>query len=173
MLLNDRAQPPELAEAIVGQHFDFLYRLALSILHRPGDAADAAQEALVDAVLTIDRYEPGTNLRAWLARIVVNKCYGLLRKRTARQRLRSALRFLYSGNSRHGDLSDVLTKQEEVSRLRVALGKLSAKHKVVVSLRYLDGLSIREVAEILDVPEGTVHSRLHYALRTLRGWLIE
>jgi RNA polymerase sigma factor (sigma-70 family) len=167
LILAD-ASEETLAEAVVHKHYRRIYRLSLSILSDPDDAADAAQNALIAALADIERYEPGTNFRAWLSRIAVYKCYALLRRRKRHRALQKALEFVRGGTDaicteRARGLSSVTGED-----LWQAVEGLGAKHETVVRLRYMQGLPIREIAEILGVPEGTVHSRLHYAIRKLR-----
>jgi RNA polymerase sigma-70 factor (ECF subfamily) len=168
VLLNKRADSAAFAEAILGKYYDYIYRLCLSIVDDPADAADASQETFINAIADIDRYSVGTNFRAWLSRIAVFKCYAILRKRKIRKRLQSALRIIHSNTLNSPGPLDFVSKNEKVNELRSAIRELSSKHRVVIVLRYIHGLSIREMSEVLELREGTVHSRLHYAIRNLR-----
>jgi RNA polymerase sigma-70 factor, ECF subfamily len=106
----------------------------------------------------------------WLHRVALNLCYSRLgRRRVAQEPI---------GDDVAGSIADTAVlpheraeRQELRMIVRDGVGALSAKHQAVVVLYYLHGLSLQETAEVLDVAVGTVKSRLHYALRSLRGAL--
>lgn len=161
-----------LAESLLDQHYADIHRLALSILHDDAAADDAAQDTFITALRHIDRYEPGTNLRGWLSTITVNLCRDRLRRRNSRQRWGA----LWLGRqrdpvaqSRH--LESRHMRNEANRALWAAVNALDEKHRLPVILRYANDLSIREVAEALRIPEGTVHSRLHHASKKLAAAL--
>lgn len=166
---------PVVIESIVRAYYAPVYRLALSILDSSAEAEDAVQETFIKTALNLDRYRPGTNFKAWLSAIAVNTCRGMLRKRTTRERavLRAALQSLISNlpfsPSNHSFPEENLVKAETSDALRAALASLTEKHRIPVLLRFVHGLPIAEIAQILGVREGTVHSRLHYALKKLKG----
>jgi RNA polymerase sigma-70 factor (ECF subfamily) len=168
MLLHDEAGTPAFAEAVVRIHYDYIHRLCLSILRHDADASDAAQEAFIAALAGIHRYRPGTNFRAWLCSIAVHKCYGILRKHKAQQRLIDALRFALMNSPRSPNSTGHDPPGERRTELHLAIQELSPKHQVAVILRYVHGMSIKDMAAVLGIREGTVHSRLHYAIRNLR-----
>jgi RNA polymerase sigma-70 factor (ECF subfamily) len=168
MLLQEQADSPAFADEVVRKYHDYIYRLSLSILNDPADASDATQEALIDALFHIDRYRIGTNFRAWLSRIAVNKCYAILRKQKLQRKVRDAIRFKFLKDSSPANVLDTISENEKVRQLNLAIENLSSKHRVAIVLRYVHELSIKEIAEILGVREGTIHSRLHYAIRNLQ-----
>jgi RNA polymerase sigma-70 factor, ECF subfamily len=130
----------------------------------------AAEEIVVDtfarAHRAIERLEPDDSLRPWLYRVAVNLSYN--------RRPRKGVTF----SSLDDGTEDIAAEGESPSeaaeraeRRRVVLAcvdTLGPKHKIVVVLHYLNGLNLAEIAEIVEVPVGTVKSRLHYALRKLR-----
>lgn len=161
-----------LAESLLDTYFGDIHRLALSILHDEDAADDVAQDTFITALRHIGRYEPGTNLRAWLSTITVNLCRDRLRRRQARQRWG----VLWLGAQRQPgnharDLEAGHVRREANSALWQSVNALDEKHRLPVILRYANGLSIREVADVLNIPEGTVHSRLHHACRKLAATL--
>ncbi|MBE0411134.1 MAG: sigma-70 family RNA polymerase sigma factor [Anaerolineales bacterium] len=85
------ADDPRLIEALVLDHYNFVYRIALSILNDRHEADDAAQETFIKAVANLDSYQPGSRLKSWLATIAVNVCRGMLRKQKTRQNLQRGL----------------------------------------------------------------------------------
>lgn len=157
-----------LAESLLTYHYADIHRLALSILRDETEADDVAQDALITALRHIDRYDPGSNLRGWLSTITVNLCRDRLRRNSSRLRWRE----LFSrGQQQPADKSRALeirhARHETNTVLWTSVNALDAKHRLPVILRYANGFSIREVADMLHIPEGTVHSRLHHAIKKL------
>jgi RNA polymerase sigma-70 factor, ECF subfamily len=138
------------------------YRLAAHILSDPSDAEDAVQEALVLAWRGWVRLRDADRFGAWFDRILVNVCYERLR---GRRRSRSDVLPPDLG-ARPGDPFAATIARDAVGR---ALLRLSPEQRIVVVLRYWRDLSIEEIADRVRVPSGTVRSRLHYALRTLKS----
>jgi RNA polymerase sigma-70 factor, ECF subfamily len=138
------------------------YRLAAHILSSPADAEDAVQEALVLAWRGWPRLRTADRFGAWFDRILVNVCYERLR---GRKRSRSDV-LTPETETKAGDPFAVTIARDAIGR---ALHVLTPEQRVVVVLRYWRDLSIEEIAERVRVPSGTVRSRLHYAMRTLRS----
>jgi RNA polymerase sigma-70 factor (ECF subfamily) len=145
-----------------------LFRLALSILNDADKAEDAVQDALIRAARSIDRYRPGTNFKAWLYTITVNTCRDQLRKRAARSRLNRVWGAIHSQASPASRPETAALENESRARLWALVGDLGEKYRLVVILRLGQGISIREIGEILEVSEKTVYSRLYEALKQLR-----
>jgi RNA polymerase sigma-70 factor (ECF subfamily) len=168
LLLRGEGGTQAFAEVVLATYHSRVYRLCLSIVSDPADASDAAQEAFIDALSRIGRYRPGTNFRAWLSKIAVHKCYGLLRRRQRRRLIQHALERIHLT---HGGARGKVNKGQPScygDDLEEAIDALTAKQQVVIHLRYTRGLPIKQIAGLLGVPEGTVHSRLHYAIHNLR-----
>lgn len=158
-----------LVEFLVDQYYADIYRLALTILRDHADAEDVAQEALLIVLTRLEQYAHGTNFRAWLYTIVVNVSRGYLRKRHRRYSLNRLLGSLVSIEKPPPTPEESLQRNETELRLWQAVNTLNEKHRLPVILRYVQGLSIRDIAQILDLSEGTVRSRLYYAVRKLQG----
>ena len=145
---------------------DGIYRLGLAITKDPSAAEEIVVDTFARAHRAIERLEPDDSLRPWLYRVAVNLSYN--------RRPRKGVSF----SSLDDGTEDIAAEGESPSeaaeraeRRRVVLecvDTLGPKHKVVVVLHYLNGLNLAEIAEIVEVPVGTVKSRLHYALRKLR-----
>lgn len=168
LLKQDSSRKQLLAESLLDHHFADIHRLALSILHDDDAADDAAQDTFITALRHIDRYEPGTNLRGWLSTITVNLCRDRLRRTKSQQRWSA----LWLGRQRdpvaHSRHLESRHMRNEANRtLWTAVNALDEKHRLPIILRYANDLTIREVAEVLRIPEGTVHSRLHHASKKL------
>jgi RNA polymerase sigma-70 factor, ECF subfamily len=138
------------------------YRLAAHILSDRTDAEDAVQEALVLAWRGWPRLRNADRFGAWFDRILVNVCYERLR---GRKRSRSDVLTPETGD-KPGDPFAATIARDAIGR---ALHALTPEQRIVVVLRYWRDLSIEEIADRVRAPSGTVRSRLHYGLRTLRS----
>ena len=136
------------------------YRLAAHLLGDPADAEDATQEALLLAWRGWPRLRDPERFGAWFDRILVNVCYERLRRHR-----RSPTVELPEEVGVVVDAAATTLARDSVGR---ALLGLTPEQRIVVVLRYWRDLSIEEIADRLEVPSGTVRSRLHYALRSLR-----
>jgi RNA polymerase sigma-70 factor (ECF subfamily) len=163
----------QLVEALVAAYRAGLYRLACSILRDTDEAEDAVQATFLRAALSLGRYTPGSNFKAWLFTIAVNVCRGLLRKRKAQRALARLLGLAENRPGRTGGPEERLIQDEAAHRLWAAVERLDEKHRLVVVLRFEGGMSIAEVAQVLAIPEKTVYSRLYEAFRRLRRELAE
>jgi RNA polymerase sigma-70 factor (ECF subfamily) len=160
---------PRLSEALVSEYFNFVYHLGCSILGDPSEADDAAQEAFIQTLRSLGRYQPGTNFKAWLARIAINTCRSRQRKARTRQMLQDALQLRWLHQPpREQTPEEVAILSEGQRGLHQAVEDLPEKFRLPVLLRYVHGMSVPEIANVLEAPEGTIHSRLHYAHRRLR-----
>ena len=159
-------------EMFVRAHQQPVYRLALSILDDPAEAEEAAQDALVAALNALDTYRGDSAFTTWLYAITLNTCRTRLRKHRSRDRLLDTLKALFHLNGdgvSHPEESAIRTEADEV--VARAVNSLDEKHRLTVVLRYFNELSIAEIAQLLDISEGTVHSRLFTARERLRVML--
>lgn len=138
------------------------YRLAAHVLGDPSDAEDAVQDALVLAWRGWARLRDADRFGAWFDRILINVCYERLR---GRKRSRSDV-LPPELKARPSDPFAAAADRDAVGR---ALRHLSPEQRIVIVLRYWRDLSIEEIAERVRIPSGTVRSRLHYALQTLKA----
>jgi RNA polymerase sigma-70 factor (ECF subfamily) len=147
--------------ALTRRHIDAAYRLAWAILTDDVDADDATQDAFALAWRNRRSLRDQARFDAWFGRILVNVC-----RERLRQRARARTRPLAESDERSmADFSAQTSSRDAISR---AMTRLDADHRIVVVLRYWADLTVDEIAERLDVPPGTVKSRLHYALRSMR-----
>lgn len=135
-----------------------LYRVARCYLPTDADAADAVQEALTRAWAKRQTLRRPEYFRTWLTRILINVCKGMLR---ASKRLVPM-----------AEPPPPAPRPPEGDALRDALGRLDAKHRAPLILFYLDGYSVREVAGMLNLPQGTVKNRLFRARKALKDDLL-
>jgi RNA polymerase sigma-70 factor (ECF subfamily) len=165
MLQNGQGKSHIFAEALVRQYYDYIFRFAVSILGSHTDADDICQETFIDALLYIDRYSPGTNLKAWLSKIAVHKCQAFLRRQKLRHSWEQAVRNMQ--NIFHNSPSEMIMQSEKRREIWLEVNSLNDKHRISIILYYVYDLKVREIAIILDIPEGTVSSRLYYAAQKL------
>ena len=171
LLQRSHVSDPLVTEALVQHYYAFVYRLALSILDDPDEAEDAAQETFIAAVLNLDRYRGESSLKTWLYTIALNTCRGHLRKRKARQAMRKTWQAIQSVTPKPPTPEESAIQSEGNQLLWTAIDDLDEKHRLPIILRYAHGLSVPEIAQIMAISEGTVHSRLHYARRKLEAYL--
>lgn len=161
---------PDISD-LVGQHYPALYRLALTILDDPDEADDAAQESIIAAARAIDTYQGQASLRTWLFSITINTCRGRLRRKKARQALARTLAGIQSLFSHGHSPEDAAERSQQDAALWSAVDSLDDRHRMVVILRYVHDLPVAEIARVLGIEEGTVHSRLYYARHRLMDQL--
>jgi RNA polymerase sigma-70 factor (ECF subfamily) len=149
---------------LVAEHGPAARRLARLVLRDANDADDAVQDGLLAAWRAIARFDPRRPFRPWLMRIVLNAARDLRRRRTVRQTQVLA-----------GDEASRETPPDRQAgrallraRLQEALATLPERARVAVTLFDAEGYSHGEIAELLDVPEGTVRSDVFHARRNLR-----
>jgi RNA polymerase sigma factor (sigma-70 family) len=165
--------------ALVTQHQDRLYTIALRLLGDRRDAEEVAQDALVRAFRAISGYPPdrtaALRLRPWLASIAVNLARNR-RRRLDERRPPSQLEPMLDGG--FDVAADVLVRPDSAAdrretqrELASALLRLTPAVRAAIVLRHVDGLSVAEAAEALGKPEGTIKAQVHRGLRELRGGL--
>ena len=132
-----------------------LYATAYLLLHVTADCEDAVQEAVLRAWQRLPGLQNPQFFETWLTRIVINECKSQLRRRSRRGETELSPR-----------LAAPVSPEPE---LHAALTALKWKYRVVLTLKYIDGYTIEEIARILTLPRGTVASRLDQAKRLLRA----
>jgi len=147
-------------QALADEHLDAAYRLARVILRDQVEAEDATHDAFVQAWRKWSTLRDADRFEAWFDRILVNAC---------KDRLRRSNRTVARDISDELDVAtpDPYTRTHERDAIEQALATLSPDHRIVVALRFDRDLTTDEIARRLDIPVGTVSSRLHYALRKL------
>ena len=156
-------------EALFRAHWPRAYRAAYLVTHDAAAAEDIAQEAFLAAVRSLDRFDQRRPFGPWLHKIVVNRSIDWTRARAIRAEVGAgSLPEAPAGergrNSAKGTLSEEMTH---------GLAALSPEHRAVIVLRYLLEYTPGEIAKLLDLPRGTVNSRLRRGLDQLRERLAE
>ena len=156
---------------LVDRHKDLVYRVAMQITKNADDASDVLQDAFLKVYNSINAFRQESTFETWLYRIVVNLSIDAVKKRKRQQESMASLSGV-SDVHQSRDAQQDPTRQAERNELQEwvtqAVNSLSIKHRSVVILHELEGLSHPQIAEILDCSEGTVRSRLHYARKRLR-----
>ncbi|MBE9506422.1 MAG: sigma-70 family RNA polymerase sigma factor [Chloroflexi bacterium] len=151
--------------ALFDGYKNLVYKTAYLMLDNTDDAEDALQEVFVQVHRSLSTFRPSKGaFTTWLHRITVNHC--LNRRRKRRLPTLSLAEVSSTSLADHSPSPEGRLAEEET--IQQALGRLSEKQRAVAILRYYWDLSYAEIAQMLDIPVGTVKSRLNLALRTLR-----
>ncbi len=151
-------------ERLVGEHQQPVFRLAYLLLGEPDDAQDVAQETFIRAYHALHRFDTERPLRPWLLRIAANLAYN--QQRSLRRYLAALKRLAYEEPQ---VLQNAHQPESHADRaLGEAVGRLKWRHREAIYLRYFLGMSEAEMADALGIAPGTVKSRLHRALNSLR-----
>lgn len=158
-------------EALYERHHAYVFRTAYALTGDRGLAEEILQDTFVRAYRHRANLWVGRSPLPWLNRVALNLCYTRLGRRRLPTRVMDDV---VSDTLRDHALGpDEWAEQQELCQaVRSGIAALRPKHRSVVALYYLDGLSLQETAEALGVRLGTVKSRLHYALDTLRRELL-
>ena len=165
------------------EHMSSLYSAALRMTRNPADAEDLVQETYLKAYRGFGGFTEGTNLKAWLYRILTNTYINTYRAKKRRPeesdiddlenfylyRRLGGLEGASAGRSAEDEVLDHFTETE----VKEAIEALPEQFRIAVLLGDVEGFSYKEIAEILDVPIGTVMSRLHRGRRALQKRLYE
>jgi RNA polymerase sigma-70 factor (ECF subfamily) len=154
-------------EEAVLPHLSAAYNLARWLTRNAQDAEDVAQEAYLRAFRFFDGYQGG-NVRAWLLTIVRNTCYTWLHQNRAQQPTAAFDEELHTDMTESQSPETLLLRNADRQLLKQALEELPLVFREVLVLLELEGLSYKEIAEVLGVPIGTVMSRLARARNRLR-----
>jgi RNA polymerase sigma-70 factor (ECF subfamily) len=146
-------------ESLFREHWPRAYRAAYLVVHDGAAAEDIAQESFLAAIRSLDRFDRRRPFSPWLHRIVINRAIDWARSRALRAEV--------------GDAGLAAVADESAARQRfsqpvvAALASLSPEHRAVIVLRHLLEYTPSEIAELLDLPRGTVNSRLRRGLDEL------
>lgn len=138
-----------------------MYHIAKSLLYNDEDCADAIQEAIVKAFSKLHTLKDDSYARTWLIRIVMNECYAIMRRE---KKIISLEEY---------QMDEQAAEQKDYSDLYEAIFKLPEQMKLCVTLYYMEGYSVKEVAALLDTTESAVKNRLAKARGKLKGALAE
>ncbi len=160
------------------EYMPALYTAALRMTRNPADAEDLVQETYLKAYRAWDSFQQGTNLKAWLYRILTNTFINAYRSKKRRPeqtdlddvedlylyRRLGGLEAAQMGRSAEEEVLDLFTEAD----VKAAIEELPENFRLAVLLADVEGFSYKEIAEILDIPIGTVMSRLHRGRKALQ-----
>ena len=168
----DAAQEHELAsfEETMLPHMDAAHNLAKWLLRNEEDAQDVVQEAFLRAFKSFSGFH-GSNGRAWLLTIVRNTSYTLLKKNRAVDLTTTFDEEIHTAGHESVSPAIILEHSETAELIKEAMDELSVQFREILVLRHLEGLSYREIADVAQIPPGTVMSRLSRAHAELKEYL--
>ena len=168
---------PDAFGGLVLRYQDRLFNTVFRLVDNPEDARDVVQESFLNAYTSLSAFKGDSLFFTWLYRIAVNTAISLKRKQ------KSALRLIATSKdtgmvvepqdpSEASQPGHALEQAEEERRIHRALQRLSPEHRSVLVLKDMEGMKYEEMAEVLQVPVGTIRSRLHRARLELREILL-
>jgi RNA polymerase sigma-70 factor (ECF subfamily) len=175
---RDSAVAPATFESLLTAVMSSAYGVAMRFCHNQADAEDLVQEAAFLAYRAFDKFEAGSNFRAWFLKILTN-CYFSRRRREKSRPMTSDLDdtpdlYIYARSGQAGfptqgpDPASQLLETLGTERIVAAINRLPEDYRVVSTLYFMEDLSYEEIARILDCPVGTVRSRLHRGRKMLQ-----
>jgi RNA polymerase sigma-70 factor (ECF subfamily) len=152
------------------RHRHMVYRTALAIAGEPEAAADLLQDVFLRLYRFAERIDVSRPLEPWLYRVTTNLSYTWVKRR---HRWFSPLEDIadWLASSKKQNPHYASERDEESQQIQQAVSNLPIQQRIVIVLYYINNLSLQEIAEILEIPEGTVKSRLHYGRQALKKTL--
>jgi RNA polymerase sigma-70 factor (ECF subfamily) len=152
------------------RHRHMVYRTALAIAGEPEAAADLLQDVFLRLYRFAERIDVSRPLEPWLYRVTTNLSYTWVkRRRRWFSPLEDIAEWLASSKKQNPPYAS--ERDEESQQIQQAVSNLPIQQRIVIVLYYINDLSLQEIAEILEIPEGTVKSRLHYGRQALKKTL--
>ena len=162
---------------IVNLYQHKLYQICYRMLGNKQEAEDIAQEAFVRAYINLHSYDQKRKFSTWIYRIATNLCIDRIRKKKPDYYLDAEVAGtdgldMYSQIAADEQLpEDVVAQMELQDRIQYEISRLPDKYRSVIVLKYIEELSLQEISEILDMPLGTVKTRIHRGREALRKQL--
>jgi RNA polymerase sigma-70 factor, ECF subfamily len=162
---------------IVSLYQHKLYQICYRMLSNKHEAEDITQEAFVRAFINLHTFDQKRKFSTWLYRIATNLCIDRIRKKKPDYYLDAEVAGtegldMYSQLSSNDKLPDDQVEQMELQdRIQYEISRLPDKYRSVIVLKYIEELSLQEISEILDLPLGTVKTRIHRGREALRKQL--
>lgn len=150
-------------ETIIMEIIDSLYRVAYGILENEEDASDAISNATLKAYEKIETLRQLEFFKTWITRILINECNAIIKQKQ---------KVIYIDNYTENPNDTYTSNNETIIDVKQAMNKLEKELKQIVILYYFDDLSVEEISNMLEIPKGTVKSRLSRARQVLAKELI-
>ncbi|MFO7975906.1 MAG: RNA polymerase sigma factor [Candidatus Hydrogenedentota bacterium] len=163
LIERTKAGDIEAFSELARRHEQTVYNLALRFMRNPSLAEDMAQEAFLKAYQKLRKFRGDARFSTWLYRIVCNVCLSELQKRKRRRALSAGTE---AEPSRTPDTT--AAQADEAELIRRCVAQLPKRYAEAITLYYLQGCSYDEVAEIMEVPQGTIKTWMHRARKRLR-----
>lgn len=154
-------------------HQTLVYRIALGITRDERAAEDILQECFVRLYTYANSVDAERPLKPWLYRVTVNLSYDWCSKRSFSQSLDDVLEWLSGLPGAFPSPAHKAEEKETMCMVREIVADLPTPHRAVIVLFYMENLSVDEIAQVLELPSGTVKSRLYYARERLRDMLAQ
>ena len=167
IILQVQAGSLEALGVLYDRHRQLVYRTVLAITGDPEVASDLLQDVFLRLYRFIDRVDTSRPLEPWLYRMSTNLAYTWVKRNNHWLRPLDEMAEWLTGSSKSTP-HEMVERKDEWDQIQAALSSLSLSQRVVVVLYYLNDLSLQEISEILEIPVGTVKSRLHYGRQTLK-----
>ena len=154
---------------LVERHQNRVFQFVLALLRNRQDAEDVAQETFVGAFRKLNSFEGRSSFFTWLRRLAYNASIDHLRKQKSRKSDLSTPDVSSLAASQNENPVNQIEERETIDAVRSAIDQLSEDQRSIVCMRDIDGMDYSEIASVLDIPIGTVRSRLHRARLELKS----
>jgi len=154
---------------IVHRYRGAVYGISLGIVGNKDDAEDAAQDAFIRAYENLEKYDLNRKFSTWIFTIAANLCKNKLR----RDKHTTPLDDSVPMDGTAEDPARTMEREAQASLVQQAMAELDEKYRSPMMLRFYAELDYKEIAEILELPEGTVKTRIHRAKAALKEWMVE
>lgn len=162
-----REGDPTAIEKMVQTYQKDVYHMALSILDDPDEAEDCTQESFLAVLRSFASFRGDAAFKTWLFSITINVCRSRLRGEKYRISIQQILRFPFQLHMEQEPPENTTMQNEADAELWRAISTLGIKHRIPIVLRYYHDLPVADIAAMLNIPVGTVHSRLNQARKYL------
>ena len=172
LIVGIRKNDARFFEEFVRRYQQIVYFTALRMLSEHNEALDASQEVFLKIWRAAAQLQKGMNLKGWVYRITINACIDRLRERRRGEDTKTYDNVIWLTLPSPGlSPQEYLQQAEEFKRLKNALNELTQRQRSIFVLRHFQNLKVGEIADILEIPEGTVKATLHQSLLKLRALL--
>lgn len=166
LLARARAGESEAVAELVRLYIDDVYAVTARVLGDRDMAQDAAQDAMINALRSLDRFRGEASFRTWVLRIAVNAARSVARRKTRRREV--PIDVVADHAADVTDIAVLAATRDEADRATVLLERLPEKQRMTVSLRIYQGLSYQEIGRVLDCTEGAARVNYHLGVKRLR-----